>query len=296
MKLSDFDLFLDIARRGSFARVADERGLDPSSVSRQIAGLEKQLGYRLFERTTRRVSLTEAGKLTFDRIQSPLEEIGQICSAAKDTLGLPSGLLRVSASVAFGERWLMPRAAAFQREHSAITLDLVLTDTPVDLVADNVDVAIRLGQSVTGTYVTTRLMTTRYRVVASPAFLRNYGRPDQPQGLTNFNCLTFSLPGYQPIWKFMVTGKSVTSVKVSGTFSMTNALTLRRAALNGVGIALLSDWTIDEDIEAGRLVDLFQGWNVSATGFDTAAWILYPSKSYMPAKARVFIDYLKDVI
>ncbi|MEM6464406.1 MAG: LysR family transcriptional regulator [Pseudomonadota bacterium] len=295
MKLSDFDLFLEIARRGSFARVAEDRGVDPSSVSRQIAGLEQQLGYRLFERTTRRLSLTEAGRATFERIQVPLEEIGQICSQAKDMVGFASGVLRVTASVAFAERWLIPRLKTFQKRHEAIRLDLVLTDANVDIAAENIDVAIRLGQRMAGSYVATRLMPTRYHVVASPGFIERYGQPTTPTQLQEFNCITFSLPGYQPLWRFRGADEKTMDVPVSGKLSATNALALRRAAIEGIGIALLGDWTIDADLRAGRLLDVFPAWRASASGFDTAAWILYPSRSYMPAKTRAFIDFLKSV-
>ncbi len=293
MKLSDLELFLEIARAGSFAKAASQRGVDPSSISRQIAGLESKLGFRLFERTTRRLALTEAGLMAKSRISAPLEEIRQVISEAGDVLNIPKGLLRVTASVAFGERWLAPRILEFQARFPEIRLDLVLTDRNMDLVAENVDIAIRLGEQMVGSYVVSRLMKTRYRVVASPKYLDRHGSPAMPSELKHHNCLCFSLPQYGPVWRFRDTAHQQSEVSVSGTATMTNALAIRRAALEGIGIALLGNWTIDEDIEQGALVNLFPDMAASATGFDTAAWILYPSKDYVPAKTRAFVDFMK---
>lgn len=296
MKISELNLFLDVSRFGSFARAAEKHGVDPSSISRQISTLENELGYRLLERTTRRLSLTEAGQLTFDRIQAPLEELDQIFAEAKDRLSVPSGLLRVTASVAFGERWLAPRIAGFQAAYPEIRLDMVLTDRNIDLVAENVDVAIRLGERMSGSYVASRLMGTHYRVVASPGYLARHSRPETPRDLARHNCLTFSLPGYGSTWLFREGSHGQIEVAVSGSVSMTNALGLRRAALEAVGVALLSDWTIDEDLQAGTLIDVFPKLSAAATGFETAAWVLYPSKAYIPAKTRAFIDFMKSSV
>jgi DNA-binding transcriptional LysR family regulator len=293
MKLSDLELFLDIARAGSFAKVADQRGVDPSSISRHIAGLESKLGFRLFERTTRRLALTEAGLMVRSRIPAPLEEIRQVFSEAADVLNIPKGLLRVTASVAFGERWLAPRILEFQDRFPEIRLDLVLTDRNMDLVAENVDIAIRLGEQMEGSYVVSLLMKTRYRIVASPKYLDRYGSPANPSELEHHNCLCFSLPQYGMVWRFRDAAQEQSEVSVGGTATMTNALAIRRAALEGIGIALLGDWMVDEDIEEGMLVNLFPDMAASATGFDTAAWVLYPSKDYVPAKTRAFVDFVK---
>ncbi|MFK5978337.1 MAG: LysR family transcriptional regulator [Rhizobiaceae bacterium] len=296
MKIQELELFMEIARLGSFAKVAKRHAVDPSSVSRQVSNLESELGYRLFERTTRRLSLTEAGQMTFDRIQAPLEQLGQVFAEAKDILVLPSGLLRITTSVAFGERWLSRRLASFQAAYPEIELDIVLSDRNIDLVSENVDVAIRLGERMAGTYVTSRLLETRYHVVASPRYLAEHTILKKPEHLADHNCLTFSLPGYRSIWRFRTRSIKPIEVQISGTVSMTNALGLRRAALDGIGVALLSDWTIEEDLKAATLIDVFPHWLASATSFETAAWLLYPSKAYVPTKTRAFIDHIKSNI
>lgn len=296
MELSALDLFLDVARRGSFAASARALDADPSAVSRQVAALEAQVGFRLFERTTRRLALTEAGKLLVDRLGGPVEEIRDILAAARDTLEKPTGTLTVTASVAMGERWLMPRLPAFLDAHPELKLNLILTDAIVDLVAENVDVGIRLGSVLEGSFVATKLMATRYFAVASPRYLAKHGRPARPADLAGRNCLYFALPGFGAVWRFRAPGGPVEEVAIAGGVRTNSALALRRGALDGMGIALLADWMIGEDVAAGSLVSLFPDLEATATDFQTADWIVYPSRAYVPAKTRAFIDYLRSSV
>lgn len=293
MNLSHLQLFLDVVRLGSFAAVARKQDTDPSSISRQIAAIEAELGVRLFERTTRRLALTEAGQLTFDRIQAPLEEISEIRDLARDVVSVPQGNLRISTSVAFGERWLMPRLPAFRAKYPKIRIELLLSDETTDLVAEKIDLAIRLGSRPSGPYVASKLLTTRYHLVASPAYLEKAGWPSRPGDILAYDSIAFPFPGFRSLWKFRSGESEIEEVDIEPSLIVSNALALRRAALEGLGIALLSDWTIQEDLETGRLIDIFDELEVTATDFDTAAWILYPSRSYVPAKTRCFIDYLK---
>lgn len=294
MNLSHLQIFVDVVRLGSFAAVARKQDTDPSSISRQVAAIEAELGVRLFERTTRRLALTEAGQLTFDRIQAPLEEIGEIRDLARDVVSVPQGTLRVSTSVAFGERWLVPRLPAFRETYPKIRIELVLSDETADLVTEKIDLAIRLGSRPSGPYIASKLLTTRYHLVASPAYLEKVGRPSKPGDIRAQETIAFPFPGYRSLWKFKSERGGVEEIEIAPSLIVSNALVLRRAALEGLGVALLSDWTIREDLAAGRLVDVFKGFEVTATDFDTAAWILYPSRSYIPAKTRCFIDYLKS--
>ncbi len=294
MNLSHLQIFLDVVRSGSFAAVARKQDTDPSSVSRQIAAIEAELGVRLFDRTTRRLALTEAGQLIFDRIQAPIEEIGEIRDLARDAVSMPQGNLRISTSVAFGERWLMPRLPAFRETYPKIRIELVLSDKTTDLVAEKIDLAIRLGSRPSGPYVASKLLTTRYHLVASPAYLEKAGRPAKPGDIRSHETIAFPFPGYRSLWKFRSGEGALEEIEIEPALIVSNALVLRRAALEGLGIALLSDWTIRDDLAAGRLLEVLKGFEITATDFDTAAWILYPSRSYVPAKTRCFIDYLKS--
>lgn len=294
MDMDSLVTFSGVARSGSFASHARDKGTDPSSVSRQIAALEEELGMRLFERTTRRLSLTEAGRVYLGRIVPLLEELSAAHDAAHDSVADPSGVLSVTASVAFGERWLMPRVASFREAYPKITLNLRLTDSVVDIASEGIDVALRLGPSVSGSFVASKLFETRYRVVASPTYLQSNGVPKTLRDLQEHTGLLFSLPGVSPEWRFRKSPTSTVQIAspVAG-LTISNALALRRAALDGLGVALLADWTIAEDIETGALVPLLMELEASISDFDTAAWVVYPSRTYVPARLRVFIDHLR---
>ena len=293
MDVASLQTFVDVMRRGSFAAVARERIADPSSVSRQIAVLETELGFRLFDRTTRRLSPTEAGIVYHERIAPLVEELDAAREAGADMLAVPRGKLRITASVAFGERWLISRLALFRQNYPELDLDLHLSDALVDISAGGVDLGVRLGPRMSGSFVATRLMPTRYRVVSSPTYLQRSGRPERPSDLAAFECLVFPFAGYRSEWRFRSADGHIESIAVPNTMTISNALALRRAALDGLGIALLADWTISEDLAEGNLLDLFPAHEASAADFDTAAWIIYPSRSYVPAKTRLLIDHLK---
>lgn len=294
MDLNDARLLIEIARRGSFAEVARDRGVDPSWVSRMVAGLEQALGFRLFQRTTRRVALTEAGEIYLRRIQLIAEEFEQARDDALAVTRGPVGTLRMTATVAFGQTVLVPLIPQFRNAYPGVALDLLLTDATVNLVSDRIDLAIRHGPSVTGDMVVTKLRTTRYRVCASPTYLAQVGAPTHPQELAERPCLRFALPGFRSRWLFReASAGPVTEVEVGGDITVSGGLALHSLALAGQGPALLADWLIDADIAAGRLIDLFPGWQVTATSFETAVWLLYPSRSFLPRKVRAMIDFLK---
>lgn len=289
--------FAGVARLGSFAAQAREMGVDASAVSRQIAQLEVTLDVTLFERTTRRLSLTDAGRLYLERALPLLDALDEVRDEARDVVTAPSGLLKVTTSVAFGERWLLPRVLAFRDAFPKIDLDLRLTDSVVDLAAEGVDLALRLGPRVEGALVAAKLFDTRYRVVASPDYIARKGRPQTPDALQGHDGIVFAIPRFREGWMF----REDPSAKVQRAaprpgIVISNALGIRRACLDGAGIALLADWTIAEDIERGALIDLFSNLEVSATDFESAAWAVYPSRSYVPARMRVFIDHIRKLV
>ena len=174
MDTTALHIFVEVVKRGSFAAVARDRHVDPSIVSRAIKGLEDELGSRLFQRTTRRLSLTEAGVAFFDRIAPAVEKIERARESVAEAGRIPRGTLRVTTSVSFGERQLVPLLPKFRALHPELMIDLVLTETVTDLVAERFDVAIRLGQLSDSSLVAKRLFHTEYRVCASPEYLAGY--------------------------------------------------------------------------------------------------------------------------
>lgn len=212
--------------------------------------------------------------------------------AAAQAGAQPRGRVRLAASVAFGQEMLVPLLPAIHAALPEIELELSLSDQTVDLVAAQVDIAIRLAPAPKGDLISTRLRATRYRVVASPSYVAELGAPRTPGDLSDRACLRMTLPDYRTEWRFR--GATTDTVAVTGHTLISNALALREAARHGLGPALLADWMTDGDIAAGRLVDLFPDHEVTATTFDTGAWLLYPSRAYLPAKVRGVIDVLRE--
>lgn len=286
--------FVEVARQGSFAAAARRLGVDPSAVTRAVAALEGALGARLLQRTTRRVALTDAGAGYLQRVAPLLEELDLAADEAAASTGQLRGTVRITASVAFGQAALVPLLPALHARHPGIEVELVLTDAVLDLVAQRIDLALRLGAAADSSLVGLRLRPVRHRVVASPEHLRRSGQPRTPADLARCGCLRFALPGYRTQWLFRDPAGAVEAVPVQGWLVASTALALHRAALDGLGPALLADWLVGPDLEAGRLVDLFPGHEVTATDFDGAVWLLYASRAQVPRRVRAVVELLKE--
>jgi DNA-binding transcriptional LysR family regulator len=293
MELSVLQTFVNVVKQGSFAAVAREQNVDPSSISRAIAGLEAELGIRLLQRTTRQLSPTEAGMIYFQRVEPLVEEMQQAIVVAADSSGQPQGTLRITSSVSFGLKCIVPLLPDFRVLYPDLTVDLVLTDTTVDLFTERIDLAIRLGLLADSTLIAQRLMQTRYFVCASPQYLQQCGHPEKPSEIEQHNCLLFPLVGFRSKWRFRDTDQVESEVFVQGNTIISNAIALQECAIAGMGLALLPNWLVDDDLHSGKLVNVFPSHAVTATEFNTAAWLVYPSRSYVPLKVRVLIDFLK---
>jgi DNA-binding transcriptional LysR family regulator len=296
MDISVLKLFVDVVKQGSFAAVARDRNLDPSSVSRAIAGLEKELSIRLFQRTTRQLSPTESGKTYFDRIEPLIEEIQQATDIATDVSEQPRGNLRVTASTSFGLRCIVPYLPEFQRLYPELTVDLLLTDAVVDLFTERIDIAVRLGLLADSTLMAQQLMPTHYAVCASPSYLKRSPALKQPIDLVQHHCLLFPLAGFRSRWIFKDRSGELSEIPVRGQTVISSAIALQHCAIAGMGVALLPNWLIEADLQAGTLVNAFPKYAVTATDFNTAAWLVYPSRAYIPLKVLLFIKFLKNSI
>lgn len=290
------EVFSLVVKQGSFAAAAREQNVDPSSISRLIAALESELGVRLFQRNTRQLSLTEAGSIYFQRIEPLLEEMQHAQHAAAEVSSRIAGSLRVTASHSFGLKFVVPRLPAFARKYPDLAVDLMMTDAVLDLVAERVDLAIRLGTLSDSSMVAQVLTYTRYRVVATPAYLKEHGVPKKPADVSGHNCLLFPLAGFRSRWIFRDRKGAQSEVPINGRLLISSAIGLHQCALAGMGIALLPGWLVQDDVRSGKLVDLFAKWEVTATDFRTAAWFVYPSRSYVPVKVRVFIEFLRSTV
>ena len=173
---------------------------------------------------------------------------------------------------------------------------MLKTDTVLDVVTERVDLAIRLAKKFDADLVTTKLIDMQYRVCASPSYLKEKNVPKIPQNLKEHSCLLFALPDFRSHWKFLDKQGVEQTIPVHGDVTILNALALRSCALAGMGPALLANWLIDEDVSQGKLIDLFPDYRVTATEFDTAVWLMYPSKKHLPNKVRAMIDFLKEAL
>lgn len=295
MDIQQLKTFLDVVRHGSFAAAARELGMDPSIVSRSVAALEHELGVRLMQRTTRRLSLTEAGVAYHEQVRTALQGLDQANDEARSSGAEVVGLVRLTSSVAFGQAVLVPALALLHARHPRLELDLVLTDKVLDLVADRIDLAVRFGPAPDdSTMVAQQLVPTRYRVCASPDWIARHGRPDNPAELEQHDCVRVALPGFRTQWKFRAHDGVAQAVDVHGWLVVSTAQAMHQAAVAGLGPAMLAGWLAGSDLAAGRLVDLFPDHEFSAARFDSAVWLMYPSRTLLPRRVRAVVDFLKD--
>ncbi|WP_198384208.1 LysR family transcriptional regulator, partial [Roseomonas sp. KE2513] len=247
--------------------------------------LEEWTGTRLLHRTTRRLSLTTAGERVLE-LSREMVRLAANLRAVSDEGDSPQGLLRIAAPTILMEEQLTPLLADFLRAHPRLSIDLRASDRPVDLVEDRIDVAIRIGRQLDPGCVARKLGECRSVLCASPRYLDERGTPERPEALQSHHCLTYTNFGAAE-WSLHAGGESVT-VKADGPFRTNEALALRRASLEGIGIAMLPHFAVAAHLTSGALRVVLPGWEPSAHPIHA----LYLSRLHLPAAARAFIDYL----
>lgn len=294
MEIESLRIFVEVMRRGSFAAVATQRNVDPSSVSRTIAALERELDARLFQRTTRRLAPTEAALAYHERVGPMIDELERAALAVNDSGETPRGAVRLTAPVGFAQDNLVPLLPELARRYPELRYELVLDDAFVDLVEERIDLAVRLGTLADSSLIAHRLCDMVYVACASPDYLRRRGRPRTPADLERHDCLCYPIPGLAPVWRFRKDDGPVVEVPVRGRVVARNGAALRRCAVAGMGILLLTRFTLAEEIKSGALVPLLSEWQATLSDFGAAAWMVYPSRSYLPRKVRALADFLKE--
>ena len=275
---------------GGFSAAARQLGVAPSSVSRQINELESDLGVRLFHRTTRKLSLTEAGQIYYERAGRIITEVDEARLAVSE-LGSPTGILRVTIPTGIGRGLIAAAIPEFLDRYPGVRVVLSMTDYMVDLVAGGFDVGIRVGQLSDSTLKARKIGESRRVVCASPAYLERSGRPRHPGDLENHNCITFRDHPGQNVWKFR--GKDgLSEVRVSGNFFARSADALSAAALAGLGVVLLPDWNLAMELRERRLRILLSKYD--AVPRESPIWAVHSHQRHVPPKIRVFIDFLVE--
>lgn len=285
--LRDLLLFVRAIEAGSLSAAGRTLGLSPAVASKRLTRLEARLGTRLMQRSSRKLTLTDEGSAYFERARSILAEL-EDAEAAVAQDGRVRGSLRITATVAFGQRWLAPLVAEFARQHPQVSIQLHLGDGLRDLVGEGFDLAIRIGQPQDSSLIARRIVANRRLVVASPAYLARAGMPQTPADLSDHDCILMMRDGApNPIWRFTIDG-SATPVAVRGRLSSDDGRLIQDWALAGLGLALKSLWDVAEDLRSGRLVSVLDGY--ASEGHDIFA--LYPSRRFVSARTRQFIDAL----
>lgn len=292
MDTGTLDLFIDVMQHRSFAIVARQRNVDPSSVSRAIAKLEAELDIQLFQRTTRKLAPTEAGMLYFEQVAPLLKELDSARQMALDISQTPKGTLRITASAVFANMQIVPVLPDFTHQYPGLRVELMLTDAYGDLIAERIDVAVRLGTLQDSSYQCRHVRTMEFFICASPEYVAQHGQPETPEEISNHQCLLFPRGTNQLDWQFKDSDGQVTVMPIQGRYLLTHSEAIKQCAIAHMGLALLPDWLVMPDLQAGRLVRLFKHYDVTATDYNSSIWLLYPSRQYLPLKTKVFMDYL----
>ncbi len=279
------DEFVAVAECGQFTAAAERLGLSSSQISRQVARLEERLQTRLFYRSTRKVSLTEAGQTFLQHCQRLQDGREEALRAIGDLASEPKGLLRMTCAVAYGERFIVPLVNDFMARHPQLRLELELTNRSLDLLQEGLDLAIRLGRLQDSRLVATRLAPRVMHLCAAPSYLQRYGRPHSLSELPQHNCLI----GSSDQWQFQQEGREQT-LRVQGNWRCNSGEAVLDAALRGFGVCQLPDYYVQAHLRSGALVALLEAQQPP----NTAVWALYPQQRHLSPKVRQLVDHLKS--
>lgn len=283
----EMQTFNAVVEVGSFVKAADALDLSKAAVSRYVVEMEARLGVRLLHRTTRRLSLTEEGKVFYARSKELLAELQEAEDEITARSDAASGLLRINAPFTFGILHLAPLWGQFKAQHPKVTLDVTLADRLVDLVEEGYDVAIRIATLENSSLVSRRLATTRIVLCASPQYLAQHGTPQHPSELAQHAIISYSYRADKDEWKF--TGpEGVVSVKTKPCIQTNNGDTCRAAALSHQGVILQPTFLVGQDLANGSLVELMPSYRSEELGI----YAVYPTRKHVSAKVRVLIEFL----
>lgn len=279
--------FAEAARQKSFARAARELGLSPSAVAKSVLRLEHQLRLRLFQRTTRRVTLTQEGEAFYARCQRVLDELAELSAAAAEAVRAPTGVLRIDAPITYGKKVIVPLLARLAQRHPELRLDVRLSDQYTDVIGSGVDAVVRVGEVADSRLVARRIGAQQLAVYAAPDYLARKGRPRKPADLAAHDCAVFQMPTsgrYRP-WEFVVKRKPV-ALHPAPRHVVNDGEGLVSAACAGLGLVQVPDYMAQEALAAGALEEVLAGYRARPTPIS----VVFPSSRHMPPRLRAFID------
>ncbi|MCJ8311549.1 MAG: LysR family transcriptional regulator [Saccharospirillaceae bacterium] len=290
---ANMNAFIAVANTGSFSAAAKQLKLSQPSISRMVSELETQLGVRLLQRSTRKLSLTEAGVIYFEKaqkIQLDVIEAKQSVNAFKQT---PSGTLRIGVPLHWVDLFIAPFISEFLDTYPDIQLEIVATDQHQDIVEDSLDVVLRVGDPKHVTYIAVPIKPVKLQLCASPSYLEKFGTPKTITQLNNHNCLTYAGMNH---WQYLE-NNNLQQIKVSGNLDSNLVTVLISSAIQGLGVILLPDLILTTQIKNNELTVVMekQSWSIKHTTIENM-YVLYSDRKHLAAKTRVFIDFFKEKI
>lgn len=291
--------FVLVVQAGSFSAVARKKNMTPSAIARQVTALEESLGTRLISRTTRSMELTEAGRIYFERALSLVHDYDDMNHNVANLAAAPRGLLRVSASVSLGTTRLAPALPDFLAEYPEVQVQLLLSDRVLDLVDDNVDVALRIARGLPDSNLVGRKLFRYQRVIcASPGYLAASAALNTPADLARHQCLAFHAGGEYAhdhtagrIWSLQRNGK-VQTVRVSGPMESNNLTALVAAAVRGLGLVAAPRWMVDAHLASGALTNVLSDYEIDPSNEQTWVYSVYRSDRFLSPKVRAFVEFV----
>lgn len=292
--LREMAVFADVVECGSFSSAARKLAMTTSAVSRHVSRLEMHMGGRLLQRTTRSLGLTELGRQVHEGCTRMVSTAREVHALAGSYSARPSGLILVSAPVAFSQVWLAPRLPAFLDANPDVDVRLTLVDRPVDLVEEGVDLAIRVARELAPGLAARKLTDMRYVLVASPGYLESTGAVSHPRDLPQQRCIYLGHASFGQRWTLQRGGETV-AVDVPARLSINNSAAILAAVEAGGGIGLIPDFTARVALEAGRVQELLPDWAL-CDPYRGAVYAVYTPGRHLALKIRAFIDYLAQPV
>ncbi len=285
---SELEFFIHLARLGSLSAAARELDLTPPAATKRLALMERRLGVRLVNRSTRRLSLTAEGEVYLEnarRILGEIEDLDQLIASRQDS---PRGLLKVNAPLGFGRSYIAPAIAEFAQAYPEVSLQLQLTDSPADFVRDAFDVAVRFGDLPDTRLIARKIAPNRRLVCASPGYLKAHGVPATPHDLTRHQCIVLRQnEAAYGLWRF-TKGRRSETVKVRGNLSSNDGEVTLTWGLAGLGILQRAEWDLARYLRSGRLVQVLEDYALPQADI----YAVFPERHHLSAKVRVFVDFL----
>jgi len=290
--LNDIAVFVAVVDAGSFTRAAERLNLSRPVVSKYVSRLEDHLGVRLLNRTTRRLSLTEAGRIFHARSRRGLDDIAEAQAEISSLQEHPRGVLRINVPMSFGILHIAPLLPAFMQQYPDVRVEMDLNDRKLDVIDEGFDVSVRIGDLPDSSLIARRLAPCRHVIVAAPAYVEARGMPRKPEELRTHDIISYSLQQSAQNWHFLNPAGQAVQVPADGRLQVNNSLALREALLGGLGIARTPTFLVGDDLRQGRLTRLLADHQSP----EVSVFVVYPQRRHLSPKVRAFADFLADRI